>query len=256
VIRYLSVLLLLLPVAAFAADRPDDKELNDTVDVAAGLPLSVDDASTQEYGTLSTQLATHFQHGGDQERSVVIAPEVQYGLAENVEFNVSVPYTLEHIDGGHGDNLQTGLKYNFLRESDFVPALAVEEDIDFPTAEKAAGLDLTTQFFLTKHILPQYGVTAFYLNGNWTNFGRTGFDDRRNAFMGATGFSHSLSRHTALVADLVVQQEDEKDKNDKLAEIGLRQFINKDLILSFGTGTGLNKDAPDFEFNAGLEYGF
>jgi hypothetical protein len=250
------LIFLLLSAPSFASANQYEKELNDTVDVAAGLPLSVDDAGTQTYQTWSSQFATHFQHGGAEANSFTVSPEIQYGIFQNTEFSLTLPYTLQRIEGNHGDNIQTGLKYNFLPETNQLPGLSVEQDINFPTAEDAAGLQLTTQFFLTKHILPQYGTTAFYLNGNWTRFSHIDSDDRRNAFFGAVGFSHSITRHTAIVADLVEQQEAEKNKNDTLAEIGLRRFINKDLILSFGTGTGLNRDAPDFEFNAGLEYGF
>jgi hypothetical protein len=255
--RYLlAALLVLFSGAAFAADKPDNKAINDVVDVANGLPITIDDAGTQEYGTWSSQFATHYLRNVDGKNSLFIDPELQYGLMKNVEISVDMPYTLEMIDGSHGDNVTATVKYNFLEEGDGIPALTIQEAFGLPTADDAAGTDLTTSFLLTKHILPHYGVTAVYFNANWTRFGAIDSDERRNAYSTAAGFSHAIAARTSLVADLAEQNEEDKGRSDTLAEIGLRQGINKDLILSFGGGVGLNKDAPDYTATIGVEYGF
>jgi len=255
--RYIPLLIFsLLPLSAFATERPDDKMTNDVVDVAAGLPVTIDDATVQELGTWSSQLITQYQHGVDGKNPLSIYPQLQYGLFNNAEFSFGIPYDLESVDGSHEDNLATALKYNFVEEQDFVPALALQEELTFPTADNEDGVDVSTTFMLTKHILPQYGVTALYLNASWTRFGKIEADERRNSFSAAAGFSHAITDKTALVADLVEANEEDKGRSDTIAELGFRHGINKDLILSFGSGFGLNHDAPDFSLTFGAEYGF
>jgi len=245
--RFITILLfVLLPCTAFA-DRITETE--------TGLPITVDDATPTEKGTGEWQLSTQYEHTRSSEEQLTFAPQFQYGIAKDTEFSLTVPFDIGSAVDNHGGDLGAEILYNFIEE-DEMPAVSFAERLNLPTGDGSAGIETVTRLLASKHIFDSFGQNAIHANLGWTHYTAVTDEERRNSFMAVIGASHGFGEHTALVADLVREQEPEKHQTDNLAELGLRQELAKDFLVSIGGGVGIGEDSPAFRTTLGVQLGF
>ena len=67
------------------------------------------------------------------------------------------------------------------------------------------------------------------------------------------GYSRRLGSETILVTDFVYEQEEEKNKDAYILELGIRQQATPLTVWSIGAGVGIGRDSPDFRVTAGIQ---
>ena len=106
---------------------------------------------------------------------------------------------------------------------------------------------------MTKTLGKGANLDRLHLNLAYTRNTDAGDDERNNRFTGVLGYSRRINSETILVTDFVYEQEEEKDTDTYLLELGVRHQINPLTVLSIGTGVGLTDDSPDFRITFGFQ---
>ncbi len=138
----------------------------------AGPPFFTDDPETVDYQHWEFYTATQYEN--DKGGPFGTAPhfEANYGVVPNVQLHLLVPDAYARPRGGPtllgpGD-VELGVKYRFLQESDYVPMAGIFPLMEVPTASKARGLG-TGQ---AQSFLPLWLQKS---NGPWTTYGGGGY---------------------------------------------------------------------------------
>ena len=143
----------------------------------AGPPFFTDDPEPAEYKHGEFYVASQFQHSRDGNSGALPLIEVNYGLLPNVHFHLIAPMQYDKPEGesaqyGFGD-LEFGIKFRFIQESDWVPMVGTFPIILFPTGDKDKGLGSgETQVFLPLWLQKSWGPWTTYGGGGyWINPG-------------------------------------------------------------------------------------
>jgi hypothetical protein len=244
-----TVLLALLagrPAAAGEAAQPDDFQ-----------PLTIDDASPLERGQASAELSTSWDHDRHGDDLIELRPAAKIGAFEGLELELALPYTLGSSDEAGQANFDLGAKYGLRDAGGGLPALALEADVSVPLGSHP-GLDTELTLLAAQPLTGKgEGGPALYLNLSWLHFfdAESG-EERSNGYAAAFGVSFPVGENTGLVADIVHEDERDRDQATNLVEAGVRREVMEGLILSVGAGTGLAGDSPEFRLTVGLQHQF
>ena len=111
----------------------------------AGAPFLTDDPGTADGGHTEILFSGQVTHRQGDTSGNVASAQVSYGLRDNAELHVTLPYAFDHVSGagtnfGVGD-IELGLKYRFLDEDENgTPALAFAPALNFPSGNAERGL--------------------------------------------------------------------------------------------------------------------
>jgi hypothetical protein len=142
----------------------------------AGPPFQTDDPEPLAPRNWEFYLAGQITHASDAIVGTAPHVEVNYGLLSSVMLHLIVPLavTTDSVRGssyGPGD-VELGVKYRFLDESDFVPMVGTFPHVEFPSGNQAQGLGAGHfQLFLPLWLQKSWGDwTAYGGGGYWFNF--------------------------------------------------------------------------------------
>ncbi len=225
-------------------------------DLQRGLPLEVEDTTTADRGDVQLQLTARYEHTDEGDDRLTVEPQVQYGMLENLQVEVSYPVIAGDADrSGSGDFTAAGL-YRFLDEDGWRPSIAVRAGVELPTGVGSDGIDTDLRLVLTKTITDAASQDRLHLNVGWDHNAAADSDERRNRFIGVVGYSRKLSDETVFLADLVREQGEQDGRDSTLVEAGLLHQINEKLSIGAGIGFGLGDDSPDVRLTIGAQYQF
>jgi len=138
----------------------------------AGPPFRTDDPETDEYRHWEFYAATQYQNDRGDLSGTAPHLEVDYGLVPNVQLHLLAPDAYSRTkDGptlfGPGD-IELGVKYRFVQESDYVPMVGIFPLLEVPAGSKARGLGTgRPQLF--------FPVWLQKSRGPWTSYGGGGY---------------------------------------------------------------------------------
>jgi hypothetical protein len=148
----------------------------------AGPPFVTDDPEPVEYKHAEAYLAVQYRHDRDGDSSTLPHVEINYGLIPNVQIHLIAPLQYMKPEGasshyGYGDT-ELGVKYRFIRETDYVPQVGIFPLIEFPTGDSDKGLGSgRTQYFLPIWLQKSRGPWTTYGGGGyWINPGERNKD--------------------------------------------------------------------------------
>ena len=148
----------------------------------AGPPFVTDDPEPVEYKHAEAYLAVQYRHDRDGDSSILPHVEINYGLIPNVQIHLIAPLQYMKPEGasshyGYGDT-ELGVKYRFIRETDYVPQVGIFPLIEFPTGDSDKGLGSgRTQYFLPIWLQKSRGPWTTYGGGGyWINPGERNKD--------------------------------------------------------------------------------
>ena len=138
----------------------------------AGPPYVTDDPEPVDYQHWEVYLASMTEHTPDDISGTLPHIEVNYGVIPDVQLHLIVPDAFDQADGGPrryglGD-IELGVKYRFLHESDSLPQVGVFPLAELPAGDQSRGLGTGhTQLFLPVWIQKTFGP--------WTTYGGGGY---------------------------------------------------------------------------------
>lgn len=138
----------------------------------AGPPYVTDDPEPVDYQHWEVYVASQTQHAPDDFAGTAPHVEVNYGVIPNVQLHLIVPNAFDSLEGeprnyGLGD-IELGMKYRFLKESDDHPEIGVFPLVELPTGKESKGLGTGhTQVFLPVWIQKSWDKFTTYGGGGY-----------------------------------------------------------------------------------------
>jgi hypothetical protein len=182
-----------------------------------------------------------------------ITPSIHWGPLENLEVFLAVPMNVGDgkqdkwgFDGNYDSQL--GVHYQFIREADWYPSVALRATGRFPTGYRSNGVDGELKGLMTKTIIPRLRAhaNAFISTVNGNN--------NPNARHFQWGFT--LGMDYELCKDCLYAVVDYAHRssysygvsNINLAEVGLEWFVFENNRLGLSTQFGLddNEETPNW----------
>lgn len=241
-----------LPTAAFAADTSERPGLD------PDFPVRVEDAYPSKCGDAYLKLSSRYSDlptGVDQ---TLIQPELAWGFAPNLDVHISSPIFISNSEAsrtGSGDvNANVQWLFHDQHEGEWIPAMAVEGDLIFPTGgQNNTGLDTTVQFIATETLYWAPSFDSIHLNLTWMRNADAAPLQREVAYNAILGYSRRIAPETVLIADVLWEETFVKHAAGETAEIGVIQKLGDHIQLAAGVGIGLgDDDAANYTATVGI----
>ncbi len=243
---------LFLGIAVTISLFPKTAQAADHLNLEEGIPLEVEDAYPIPYQGIELQGVTKYDRINGKD-SFMIEPRIEYGIAPNTQATISVPFQFGSAESDGIGDVGVEVLYNFNAESLKTPAFAIAVGADFPTGVDSAGVDPSVKLIMTKTLGTGAKLDRLHLNVGYTyNDARKG-GERSDRFKAVAGYSRRLGSETILVTDFVYEQEEEKNKDAYILELGIRHQTTPLTVWSIGAGVGIGRDSPDFRVTAGIQ---
>ena len=237
----------------------------------AAHPLITDDTGTQGKGKFQLELNGQYDWDkGDSEDGSVkttggqAAATLSYGVAENVDLVLSLPYiwgkaevneiTL-YDEKGIGDAVLEA-KWRLFEKDGF--SLALKPGISIPTGNDEKGLGAG---LLGGHIFligsKELGSWAFHANlGYIRNENKA--DERKDIWHASVAATWEVVKNLKLAANIGIERNPDDDANNDPAFLigGLIYSINENLDVDLGVKCGLDSSETDISALAGVTFRF
>ena len=237
----------------------------------AAHPLITDDTGTQGKGKFQLELNGQYDWDkGDSEDGSVkttggqAAATLSYGVAENVDLVLSLPYiwgkaevneiTL-YDEKGIGDAVLEA-KWRLFEKDGF--SLALKPGISMPTGNDEKGLGTG---LLGGHIFligsKELGSWAFHANlGYIRNENKA--DERKDIWHASVAATWEVVKNLKLAANIGIERNPDDDANNDPAFLigGLIYSINENLDVDLGVKCGLDSSETDISALAGVTFRF
>ncbi|MEC4982867.1 MAG: transporter [Oscillatoria sp. PMC 1068.18] len=228
----------------------------DHLNLEEGLPTEVEDAYPVPYQGRELQGVLRYDRTGDGKDHFVVEPRLEYGFAPNWQGRIAIPFEFgSDTADGIGD-VEVEVFHNFNTETLKMPAFAVSASAAFPTGADSAGVDPSFKFIATKTLGTGANLDRVHLNLGYSINTSAEEEERGDRISAVVGYSRRLNSETILVTDLAYEQEQEKDQDSLLLEMGVRYQRSPLNVIAIGAGVGLTEDSPDFRVTAGFQRSF
>lgn len=233
----------------------------------AAHPLITDDAGTMGKGKSQIEFNIEYsrhKEGGVKENITDLGATLTYGLTDNADFVLTLPYQRIRVkaegetfkEDGISD-ISLELKWRFYEKKD-VCSLALKPVLTLPTGDDDKGLGngratYGLYFIASKEIDP----LALHLNLGYIR-NENKFDDRKDLWHISLASELEVMKELKLVANIGMERNPDKESNTHPAFIlgGLIYSISEKIDIDFGVKAGLNKAEADYAVLAGLSYRF
>jgi hypothetical protein len=222
-------------------------------------PLFSEDAYPIERYAFELLFPYRFEAEADGERVHASVLELGYGIADNTQLGVHVPFAV--LDGPAGTDvglagIQPFVLYNFNTESRWLPALGLRGDVSLPVGSLGGE---GTRFTLRAIGTRSWGRTRVHLNVV-RSFGP---EDALSVAEPARRWSYSaavdrtlLRQSLLLAAEVVAYRAVREAPVEVNVGAGLRWQWSPTVVLDWGLSRRLSVTGPDLGLTIGLSYAF
>ncbi len=234
----------------------------------AAHPLITDDTGTAGKGKFEFELGGEYAHEDEEgvtENSTTIVPVLAYGIRDNMDIEICVPYqyirTKEEGDTATEDgvsDVEIDLKWRFYERGSL--SFALRPLISLPTGDEEKGLGTgrvggSILFYATEEVKPW----AFHLNlGYRRNENKLDEDEREDIWHASLASEVEVARDLKLLVDIGVETNSDKSSDTHPAFIlgGVIYSLSEYLDVDFGLKGGLNKTEADYSILTGVTLKF
>jgi hypothetical protein len=223
----------------------------------AGRPLTTDDAWTVEKGKFQLELGLDATRQDNRDREYNPSITMSYGLSEKTDLGVGSGYLFTQPEEGEKENgladTEAKLKYRWMDEKEWTPALATAAKLKIPTASETKGLgsgkpDFGINMIATKNLSKRL---VLHLNVGYTFIGDGESNKELNYSLAA---QYALTDRWALVGEFFgTNNLNGMTGDDPFSGLlGTYYLITESLIWDMGIETGMNNAAPDYRLTTGI----
>lgn len=253
-----------------AASAPPQRpaEPDERVGADPGLPVTVEDAFVPSPGETEAKLRFFYDRVrpvtvGDDDDSRTFGrhlttpeAEVEVGIARGLSASVVANYSLGNAQEAKSGEVEFGAKWNLLPLQGLRPAVTLGASVGVPYGYNNGPVNTALTLYVSQPLGSSADAPFLHANVSWVHAYDREEDDRANRFVGVLGVAVPVAASTALVTDLVHEQQDEKGKVNRLVELGVRQVLPHDMVLGAGVGAGFGNSSTRFRALVGLQKGF
>lgn len=225
----------------------------------AGLPYRTDDATTQGLRNAEFDLFTTYSRFSTGSTATVPSAQLTYGLLENFDLSVTVPYALSQTNGvgtntGIGD-IQFSIKYRFLDEDEngWRPAIAFGPSMTLPSGDSARGLGNAS-------ITGFFPVWVSKTLGDWALFGGGGLNvndapGQKNWWYAGFGATYQVDETWTVGGEVYYQSPNAVGVKDQVGfNLGLSFTLADKQFLLVSVGRNIINAADTNQFSGFLGY--
>jgi len=215
-------------------------------------PYYLRSADPEETGEMELKFNYAYSHYADDEEEHELEFEFEWGIAENWEFILEVPFIVGNGEvEGNGD-ATLGFHTRLWDEDGWIPAFAVRNMFRVPTGYHGQDWDYTLRGLFTWSVCD--GARLHFNPYLFTN--NDADDDERNfLYGGAIGFDWMVNDDLILIADYQYRRSmDKDDDEDHVLEFGADWDFAEDQMLGFGVAFGVGGDDGCEDFTVSLSY--
>jgi len=246
------------------------REPTEALQADAGLPISVEDAfvprpreveaksrfiydrvrrrttAEQDEGTLRRSGRNRYTPGA----------EVEVGLVPGLSAMLGTEYRLGDSDDAKSGDVEFGGNWNFLSAEDWRPALTVSASVSLPYGYQNGSVESSVALLASMPLGDVAEAPYIHANVIWTHAFDNEDDERKDSFAGILGLAMPVAVSTALLFDVVREQESEPHRVSNLLEVGIRHVLPGQLTLAGGVGVGFGNSETDFRVLIGIQKSF
>lgn len=237
-------------------------------DTFAAHPLITDDTGTAGKGKFELEIGGEYGHekeDGVTEDATEIVPVFVYGITDNIDIELCIPYTYIRTKEAGDTTTEDGisdveidLKWRFYEKDGL--SFALRPLISFPTGDEEKGLGAgragySLLLFVTKEVKPW----SFDVNlGYKRNENKLEEPERKDIWHASLSSRVEVAKDLTAVADIGMETNPEKSSNTHPAFIlgGIIYSISENFDIDFGVKGGLNKPETDYSILAGITWRF
>ncbi len=232
----------------------------------AAHPLITDDTGTQGKGKFQLELNGEYGHeneNGIVENTTNIATALTYGIVDNIDVVLGIPYQYIRIRDSESTTRHDGisdvsidLKWRFYEKDGL--GFALKPGITLPTGddERGLGAGRTTYglFFITTREMKPW---AFHLNLGYKK-SENRINERKDLWHASLAGEAEVAKDLKAVVNIGVERNPGKEATTHPAFIlgGFIYSLNERLDIDAGVKAGINKAETDYSLLAGLTYRF
>jgi hypothetical protein len=230
--------------------------------------LIPDDAETAGQGGLVLELNTEFgsdKEGGLRVRGAEIEAAITYGLIDNLDLVIAVPYQFERVKFAGESESENGLaditvelKWNFYQAER--GHYALKPAITLPTGDEDKGLgngkvSYGLSFIASRHFEPaDLHLNLGYVRNEF-KLSAAKDENRADLWQASLTAVRGLTERLDLVGSAAIERNGERGKkNQAYALAGLIFALTDNLEVDLGVQAGLNRAATDWTVLAGLAW--
>ncbi|PIS38262.1 MAG: transporter [Nitrospirae bacterium CG_4_9_14_3_um_filter_53_35] len=232
----------------------------------ASHPLITDDTDTQGKGKFQLEVNGEYAHedeDGVTENATEIATMLSYGIADNIDIVLGIPYQdMRTKDpgttSGESGIADTSLEFKWrFYEKDGL-GFALKPGMTMPTGDDGKGLGAGkatySLFFITTRELNPW---AFHLNLGYRR-NENKVDERNDIWHTSLAAEVEVMKDLKVVGNIGIERNPDKTSNTHPAFIlgGLIYSISKSIAIDAGVKGGLNKPDTDLTLLAGITFRF
>jgi hypothetical protein len=174
-----------------------------------------------------------------------------YGLSDNLEFIVTVPYVLDFQKSVDGvEDIALGFKHRFYDEGRFGPSLAYVLTASLPSGRNELSSDgrVGLGLILSKRIGPFQGSFNLF-------YARPGKGSLQDEITFASGVEFSATHSSELLAEFLAKKGHYSNEYNQLeARVGYRLRTTEALYTTIGAGTDFKNRNPEYRLLLTITY--
>jgi hypothetical protein len=166
-----------------------------------------------------------------------------YGLTDNMEFNLTVPYVYHYADVIDGlEDIAVGFKHRFYDEEKYGPSLAYLLSASIPSGadELSSNGRLLAGLIVSKRVGPFSGhVNLFYE--------RPGTASLNDEIYLLGGIEFSAAHNFKILSEIIVKKNHEKNKENQIeGRFGYRIKTTEYIYTTVGAGLDMKARSPEY----------
>lgn len=228
----------------------------DVMNLNEFMPTRLEDATVIDETTWDVQWSTVYEE--DHPDDLVINwPNLRYGAARQLQLDLQGTMYSGGEEKNSGD-ISLGAQYQFNESSTLTPMIAINPVFTFPTGKGSRGEDFEYKVIVTEDIIgtSENPIVQFHLNFRHSYNDRPDDNERTNRFMYTIGMSNKLYEQTALIIDIVLEEEIKNHKTSNKLEMGVHHDLGGKFQLGTALAAGFGQDSPSWAANVGIEKQF
>jgi hypothetical protein len=219
-------------------------------------PVTVEDAEPTKYGTADVRAQFRYDNLSKDSRGnnlFVLLPQVEIGVLPNFSIGLGFPYQLGNSSESYNGEAELRGQYLAVEEKGWIPALGFTAGVNAPYGAGVGGPESLLEFLASKRLGAGSNSPQLLLNVTWLHIFDRDSEERTNRYQAAFGVLQPIGADTAVVIDVVREQQRQSGQQQNLVEAGVRRRIWDGLVLNLGAGVGIGDDSPDFRVLIGFE---
>jgi hypothetical protein len=209
-----------------------------------------------EEGSFDTQAG---QYVKNVHKEKVTSTNIYYGLTDKWEIGLTLPYGfIEDSSSGKAHGFSDAIintKYRFWQEKEAWPSYAVYVDVKLDNGNEDKNLGTGDKNFAINNIFTKTaGNNIFDLNLGYS-FVEGGLDD---IFYYAWDWTYNINEKICLCNEIYGETnfKGDFDENAFVYCLSLDYQIHPQVCLEWGTGVGISRASPDYQFSTTVTFNF